>query len=220
MIKINLYNKNVRDIKGDLFMQLKIYKKSTLLLTIVLLVDIACIVGLVVFRDKWAPYKLQTIIGFAAILFILATVYSSYDLHTDQKMIRKAVSNGDVALAKINNGTFVRFGRDARLKNHVYWKLDVEIFDNDMKKFDATIIEKFSTHQTQIPKGYVFVTYVEGKENDSLIIPNVIISSINEYQPLVEDYEKAIKPKYLNAYINDGLILKTFEESLREQKEA
>lgn len=201
-------------------MQLKIYKKSTLLLTIVLLVDILSIVALIMFREKWAAYKLETIIGFAALLFILATIYSSYDLHADQRMIRKAVSNGDVALAKINNGTFVRFARDARLRNHVYWKLDVEIFDNDMKKIDATIIEKFSTHQTQIPKGYVFVTYVEGNENDSLIIPNVIISSINEYQPLVEDYEKAIKPKYLNAYINDGLILKTFEESLKEQKEA
>lgn len=201
-------------------MQLKIYKKSTLLLTIVLLVDILSIVALIMFREKWAAYKLETIIGFAALLFMLATIYSSYDLHADQRMIRKAVSNGDVALAKINNGTFVRFARDARLRNHVYWKLDVEIFDNDMKKIDATIIEKFSTHQTQIPKGYVFVTYVEGNENDSLIIPNVIISSINEYQPLVEDYEKAIKPKYLNAYINDGLILKTFEESLKEQKEA
>lgn len=201
-------------------MQLKIYKKSTLLLTIVLLADIISIVALIMFREKWATYKLETIIGFAALLFILATIYSSYDLHADQRMIRKAVSNGDVALAKINNGTFVRFARDARLRNHVYWKLDVEIFDNDMKKIDATIIEKFSTHQTQIPKGYVFVAYVEGKENDSLIIPNVIISSINEYQPLVEDYEKAIKPKYLNAYINDGLILKTFEESLKEQKEA
>lgn len=201
-------------------MQLKIYKKSTLLLTIVLLVDILSIVALIMFREKWAAYKLETIIGFAALLFILATIYSSYDLHADQRMIRKAVSNGDVALAKINNGTFVRFARDARLRNHVYWKLDVEIFDNDMKKIDATIIEKFSTHQTQIPKGYVFVTYVEGNENDSLIIPNVIISSINEYQPLVEDYEKAIKPKYLNAYINDGLILKTFEESLKEKKEA
>ncbi len=201
-------------------MQLKLYKRSTLFLTLVVLVDIASIVALIVFKDKWISNKVPTIIAFVLLVFVLSTVYSYYDLNADKIMIRKAVSNGDVALAKINNGTFVRFGRDAKLKNHVYWKLDAEIFDNDMKKFDATIIEKFSTHQTQIPKGYVYVTYVEGKENDCLIIPNVIIASIPEYKVLVDDYEKAIKPKYLNAYINDGLILETFEETMRAQKQA
>ena len=201
-------------------MQLKLYKRSTLFLTLVVLVDIASIVALIVFKDKWISNKVPTIIAFVLLVFVLSTIYSYYDLNADKIMIRKAVSNGDVALAKINNGTFVRFGRDAKLKNHVYWKLDAEIFDNDMKKFDATIIEKFSTHQTQIPKGYVYVTYVEGKENDCLIIPNVIIASIPEYKVLVDDYEKAIKPKYLNAYINDGLILETFEETMRAQKQA
>ena len=201
-------------------MQLKLYKRSTFFLTIVVIVDILSVIALIVFKDQWINNKIPTIVAFVLLVFVLSTIYSYYDLNADKNMIRKAVANGDVALAKINNGTFVRFGRDAKLKNHVYWKLDAEIFDNDMKKFDASIIEKFSTHQTQIPKGYVYITYVEGKENDCLIIPNVIIASIPEYKVLVDDYEKAIKPKYLNAYINDGLILKTFEETMREQKEA
>ena len=199
-------------------MQLKIYKKSTILLSIVVIADIISIVLLILNRELWAPYKFQTIFAFVLFLFILSTLYSSYDLFTDQRIIRKAVANGDVALAKINSGTFVRFGRDAKLKNHVYWQLDVEIYDNDMKKIKTKIIEKFSTHQTSIPKGYVYVTYVEGKPEDSLIIPNVIISSIPEYQPLVQDYEKALKPKYLNAYINDGLILQTYKDSIDSQK--
>ena len=199
-------------------MQLKIYKKSTILLSIVVIVDIISIVLLILNRELWAPYKFQTIFAFVLFLFILSTLYSSYDLFTDQRIIRKAFANGDVALAKINSGTFVRFGRDAKLKNHVYWQLDVEIYDNDMKKIETKIIEKFSTHQTSIPKGYVYVTYVEGKPEDSLIIPNVIISSIPEYQPLVQDYEKALKPKYLNAYINDGLILQTYKDSIDSQK--
>ena len=201
-------------------MQLKLYKRSTLFLTLVVILDIVSIICLIVFKDKWINNKIPTIVAFVLIIFILSAAYSYYDLNADKILIRKAVSNGDVALAKINSGTFVRFGRDARLKNHVYWKLDVEIFDNDMKKIDATIIEKFSTHQTRIPKGYVYVTYVEGKEDDSLIIPNVIIASIPEYKVLVDDYEKAIKPKYLNTYINDGLMLQTFEETMRAQKEA
>ena len=201
-------------------MQLKLYKRSTLFLTIVIIADLAAIAALILFKDKWIDNKVMTIAAFVLFVFALSVIYSYYDLNADRNLIRKAVSNGDVALAKINNGTFVRFGRDARLKNHVYWKLDVEIFDNDMKKIDATIIEKFSTHQTQIPKGYVYVTYVEGKENDSLIIPNVIIASIPEYKVLVDEYEKSLKPKYLNVYINDGLILQTFEETMKAQKQA
>ncbi|MBR2788580.1 MAG: hypothetical protein IKD94_05395, partial [Erysipelotrichaceae bacterium] len=198
----------------------KLYKRSTLFMAIVVIIDIVSIIALIVFKDRWINNKVITIVLFVLFVFLLTTIYSYYDLNADKNIIRKAVENGDVALAKINNGTFVRFARDARLKNHVYWKLDVEIFDNDMKKHDATIIEKFSTHQTQIPKGYVYVTYVEGKKDDSLIIPNIIIASIPEYKVLVDDYEKAIKPKYLNAYINDGLILQTYEESLKAQKEA
>ena len=201
-------------------MQLKLYKRSALFLTLVVIADIISVACLIMFKDRWINNKVPTIVAFVLFVFALSTIYSYYDLNADKNLIKKAVSNGDVALAKINGGTFVRFGRDARLKNHVYWKLDAEIFDNDMKKFDAKIIEKFSTHQTQIPKGYVYVTYVEGKEDDSLIIPNVIIASIPEYKVLIDDYEKAIKPKYLNAYINDGLILQTYEDSLKAQKEA
>ena len=195
-------------------MQLKIYKRSSILLAAVLLIDLAAVIALIQNRAAWNDNALTTILLFGLFIFVLAAIYAYYDLNADRNLIRKRVANGDVALAKINNGTFVRFARDARWKNHVYWKLNVEIFDNDMKKIDAVIIEKFSLHQTSIPKGYVYVTYIEGKEDDSLIIPNVIISSIPEYKPLVDDYEKAIKPKYLNAYINDGLILETYEKSI------
>ena len=200
-------------------MQLKIYKKSTILLSIVLLVDLISIILLIKFRSVWATNTLPVIIGFVLFIFALSTIYSYYDLNADKNLIKKRVANGDVAMAKIINGSFVRFARDARLKNHVLWKMDVVVYDNDMVEHKATLIDKFSTHQTKIPKGFVFVTYVEGKEDDCLIIPNVIISSIPEYMPLVQDYEKALKPKYLNAYYNDGLILQTYEDSIKLENE-
>ena len=200
-------------------MQLKLYKKSTLLLGLVLLIDAIAITILLLNREAWAAYKIPVIVGFVLFIFALSTIYSYYDLNADKNLIKTRVSNGDVAMAKIKDGTFVRFARDAKLKNHVYWKLNVELYDNEMKKFDTTIIEKFSTHQTSIPSGYVFVTYIEGKEDECLIIPNVVIASIPEYKPLVDDYEKALKPKYLNAYMNDGLILQTYEESLKAKKQ-
>lgn len=199
-------------------MQLKLYKRSTLLLTIVVLIDIISIVLLLTNRQLWANNKATTIFVFVLFIFILSLIYSHYDLNADKNLIKKRVSNGDVALGKIKGGSFVRFARDARLRNHVYWKLDVEVYDNDMNKFDTTIIEKFSTHQTSIPSGYVYVTYLPDKKDECLIIPNVIISSIPEYKPLVDDYEKSLKPKYLNAYVNDGLILQTYKDSIEASK--
>ena len=198
-------------------MQLKLYKRSTFILTCIVIIEIAAIITLLKTRQVWQDRALMVILGFVFFMFLLTVLYSWYDLNSDKRLIRKAVSNGDVALARIKDGSFVRFARDARFKNHVFWKLDVEIYDNDMKKFDGQIIEKFSLHQTSIPKGDVYVTYVEGKENDCLIIPNVIISSIPEYKVLTDAYEKALKPKYLNAYINDGLLLESYKDSLNKK---
>ena len=198
-------------------MQLKLYKRSTLLLTLVVICELSSIALLLANREKWQSNAIPVILCFVLAMFLMTSLYGYYDLNADRRLILKRVANGDVALAKIKDGTFVRFARDARLKNHVYWKLDAEVFDNDMKKHNVSIIEKFSLHQTSIPQGHVYVTYVEGKEDECLIIPNVILQSIPEYKPLVEDYEKALKPKYLNAYINDGLILQTYEESLKTE---
>ena len=183
----------------------------------VVLIEVGSIVYMLTHPEIFKGRVLAIIFGFVALMFVLTAVYTAIDLNMDKNLIRKRVSNGDVALAKIKDGTFVRFARDARFKNHVFWKLNVDVYDNDMNKHETTIIEKFSPHQTSIPKGYVYVTYVEGQEEDCLIIPNVIISSIPEYKPLVDDYEKALKPKYLNAYINDGLILENYQDSLNRQ---
>ena len=198
-------------------MQLKLYKRSTLLLSLIVLIEVGSIVYMLTHPEIFKGRALAIIFGFVALMFVLTAVYTAIDLNMDKNLIRKRVTNGDVALAKIKDGTFVRFARDARFKNHVFWKLNVDVYDNDMNKHETTIIEKFSSHQTSIPKGYVYVTYVEGQEEDSLIIPNVIISSIPEYKPLVDDYEKALKPKYLNAYINDGLILESYSDSLAKK---
>lgn len=197
-------------------MQIKLYKRSTILLALVILINIISVFFLLNYLKQENVNRLFVIVAFILFIFALYFIYSYYDLYADRNIIKKRVSNGDVALAKIKDGTFVRFARDSRLQNHVYWKLNVEIYDNDMKKIDTTIIEKFSTHQTSIPSGHVYVTYQEDKPEDSLIIPNVIIGSIPEYKPLVDEYEKKIKPKYLNAYINKGLILQTYKDSIKQ----
>lgn len=200
-------------------MQNKLYKRSSAILGAVLVLNIGAIIWLILNKNAWIDHKYAVILAFVVFAIVSAMVFAYFDLNSDRNYIRKAVENGDVAMAKIKGGTFVRFARDARLKNHVYWKLDATLYDDDMKPTDITIIEKFSTHQTRIPQGHVYVTFDRKNLNDCLIIPNVIISSIPEYQFLVETYEKEIKPKYLNAYYKDGLVLQSYKESIREQKD-
>ena len=200
-------------------MQNKLYKRSSAILAAVLALNIGAILWLIFNKNAWIGQKHAVICGFVVFAIVSAMVFAYFDLNSDRNYIRKAVKNGDVAMAKIKGGTFVRFARDARMKNHVYWKLDAELYDDDFKKTDITIIEKFSTHQTKIPTGFVYITFDRNHLNDSLIIPNVIIQSIPEYQFLVESYEKAIKPTYLNAYYKDGLLLQSYKDSMKEQKE-
>lgn len=198
-------------------MQNKFFKRSTILLGVVFFLNIGAIIWLFMNKDLWIAHKMPVICGFVVFMLLTTMIFTYYDLNADRNYIRKAVKNGDVAMAYIKQGSFVRFARDAKLKNHVYWKLDAQLFDDDFKKSDITIVEKFSTHQTKIPSGHVYVTFNRNKPNDCLIIPNVIIQSIPEYQFLVESYEKAIKPTYLNAYYKDGLILQSYKDSYKEQ---
>ena len=198
-------------------MQNKLYKRSTIMLIMVIALNIGAIVWLFLNKGLWQANKRLFIICFVAFILISTMTFAYFDLNSDRNYIRKAVKNGDVAMAKIKDGSFLRFARDARLRNHVYWKLDAELIDDDMKSTNITIIEKFSTHQTKIPTGHVYVTYDSKHLDNCLIIPNVIIQSIPEYKLLVDTYEKEIKPSYLNAYYKDGLILQTYKDSIQEQ---
>lgn len=200
-------------------MQDKLYKKSTIFLGLVVLIDVGAIVWLFLNRNTWIFYGYKIIILFVLGMFALTFIYSYYDLNQDRMIIKKMVRNGDIALIKINNGSFQRVIRDAKLKNKVLWKLDIEVYDQDMNVSKTEIVEKFAGSQKSIPSGYCFATYDPNKPKNILIIPNVIISSIGEFAPLVQEYEIKFKPTYLNVYYNNGLLIKTYADSIKEGKE-
>lgn len=199
-------------------MQNRLYKRSTIFLGLIVVIDIVAIIWLFLNREIWVNYGFQTILGFAAVVFVLTIIYSYFDLNQDHMIVKRMVKKGDIALVKIKNGTFYRVIRDARFRNKVLWKLEVELYDQDMNIINTEIIEKFSPTQTSIPSGNCFVVYNPKKPKNILIVPNVIISSIQVFAPLVEEYEKKFKPSYLNVYYNKGLVIKTYKESMKEQK--
>lgn len=200
-------------------MQKKLYRRSTVLLGLILIIDIGVIIWLFTNRNLWISYGYRVIVLFVLIIFALTFIYSYFDLNQDKMIIKKMVKNGDIALIKINNASLYRIIRDAKLKNKVIWKIDIDLYDQDMNLIKKEIYEKLSPTQTSIPRGYCFATYNPNKPNDILIIPNVIISSISEFAPLVEEYENKFKPTYLNVYYNNGLLIKTYSDSIKEEKE-
>ena len=200
-------------------MQYKLYKRSTIILGIVLAIDIAAIVLLFVNKSIWEANRWPVIISFVLVMFLLTIIYSYLDLNSDKRIIKKMVKNGNIALAKITNGTYFKVVRNARFKTNVLWKLELEVYDQEMNTIKTSTIEKFSPFQTSIPSGNCFVTYDSNKPEQILVIPNVIISSIPEYAPLAQEYEKKFKPTYLNVYYNNGIVIKTYAQSIQEEKE-
>lgn len=199
-------------------MQDKLYRRSTIILGIIVIINIIAIIWLMLNRALWVNHGFTVIFGYAVAILLLLFIFSYYDLNQDRIIIKKMIKNGDIALAKIKRGTFYRIVKDTKFKNKVLWKLEIMLHDQDMNTINTEIIEKFSPTQTSIPMGNCFVIYNPNKPKDILIVPNIIISSIQEFAPLVEEYEKKFKPTYLNVYYNNGLVIKTYEESLKENK--
>ena len=65
-------------------MQLKLYKRSTLFLTLVVIADIISVACLIMFKDRWINNKVPTIVAFVLFVFALSTIYSYYDLNADK----------------------------------------------------------------------------------------------------------------------------------------
>ncbi len=198
-------------------MQLKIFKRITVIMLILIAVTIAISLGLWLNRSLWQDYSVAVYLGLLFLILLSFFGLSYYETNADRNIIKKMVANGQIALAKITNGSFERFGRDTRLRKYVFWNLDVTIYDEDNNQVKTSMIEKFNVKQTQIPKGYVYVTYDRTRPEMLFIVPNVLISVFPELQPKVEKYEKEIKPVYLNTYYNNGMLIETFKETMKKE---
>lgn len=200
-------------------MQLKIYKRSTLFLGLVLLIILSSIVGLYLTRESWSDHFGLVIILFVFFVFVLTGAHAYYDTQYDIALIRKMIVHKKIALAFVKEGTFVRLTRDVKFKQHLLWQLDLDLYDLDMNKITVSTIEKFNPLQKSIPHGHIYVTYDPEKPDRIFIIPNVILTSVKELKEIVDMYESNLKTKYLNAFYQNGNRLLTFKEAIAEEKE-
>ena len=199
-------------------MQLKYYKRSTILIGVITAISVISIIVLLLTREKWQDSSFLVFGAYILTVFALTFIYADYDLNVARRAVMKKVSEGHIALARINSGKTEKMIRDARFRNYMLWDLDLTIIDNDMQTVPAHCIEKFSRQQQSIPVGHVYVTYDPAKPEEILILPNILLQQLPEFQPLVQQYERKVKTSYLNCYYNYGLILKTYKETLAEGK--
>ncbi|MBQ6655512.1 MAG: hypothetical protein IJM79_08330 [Erysipelotrichaceae bacterium] len=199
-------------------MQLKYYKKATVLIGIITAVSVISLIILMLNRAKWQENSFMVFGIYILAVFVLTFLYADYDLNAARRAVMKKVREGHIALAKINNGRTEKMIRDARFREYMLWDLDITVIDNNMESIHTHCIEKFSLQQQSIPSGHVYVTYDPAKPEEILILPNALLQQLPEYQPLVETYEYKIKTSYLNCYYNRGLILKTYKDTLAERR--
>ena len=201
-------------------MQQKLYRRCTIIIATLIVALIGGSVYLYINRELWADKKALVLVPMMIGIFVILAIYVWYETNCDKLIIRKMVNNNKIALAYIKSGGYVRVIRDSKLKNHVLWKLELTVYTQDGQTIETSTIEKFAPFQTSIPSGNVYVTYDENKPDHIFIIPNAVIGSYPELQPIVEAYEnnKKIKITYLNAYYDQGIVLKTFKETLKEGK--
>lgn len=202
-------------------MQLKIYHTLNLILT-GLVLSILVIVGVIFFNlDSLANYTWYLFGGLFVYSLVCYFGFKMFENNYDKRMIQKMVLNGDIALANIKSAKPIHLIRDSSFKNYHLWEIEIEFYDKQFKKHTDTIIDKMNVMLKEIPNGSVYITYNENKPERKFIIQNVMIGHVPTLQPIVAAYEnnKNIPIKYLNAYYRDGMIVETYKQSLRAQKE-
>lgn len=200
-------------------MRLKLIKKFNIAYIIYTTVMAVTLAVCLLKKDVIKPYLPYIFIGVILFSFVFIAIYHYLEVNVDRKIIIKMVQEGNMALARIENGVFEKMHKDAALKRYVIWKLSLTVYDKNMEAHETEIYEQFAPLQESIPQGNVYVTYNPDRPDHIFIVPNMLVGAYESNKDLILNYEKNIKNmKYLNVYYNQGLVVETFKESLEKKK--
>lgn len=203
-------------------MQYKIAKILNTLLVVILVavIGIWCLYFFYL-QKVFAESKTILLVSIFIIDMLLMLFFKWLESTWDKRVIMKMVQQGFIALADIKGGERVMPMRDSSFTNYWLYSFKADIYDRDGYVFEKTFYEKMNREFSAVPQGMVYVTYDDTKPNQIFIVPNVMISRVPSLQPIVNKFESnpKIKIKYLDAYYNKGIVLKTIRQSVREQRE-
>lgn len=192
--------------------------------TLLLFAGLVALLGLgYVLVSRLVPdIKYYYLVGFVVTCVLAVIAIFWLEQVWDKKVITRMAKEGHIALADIHGSERVLPMRDSTFTRYWLYKFEATIYDASLQGFRKTFYEKMNCESDSLPCGTVYVTYDAAKPNQIFIVPNVLISHMPNLIPIVAAYEgaKNIPVKYLDAYYNKGMVLKTFRDSLELQRRA
>lgn len=197
-------------------MRQKIDRKIMFATAVLYFLLFGIVVGLYCFNHKLSNYHNYIILLAFLIAVIGSILLNKYENIIDKKYIENMVSQGKIALVSINKVEKGKTIRTLLSPSKVYYKLNVTLYNSQSgNKHNTEFVDLFSSKQETFPDGFFYVTY-DGKDDNILVVPNVIVSLYKINQKTVESYEKSInKLVYLNVYYDNGIIIEAFEKTIK-----
>ncbi len=158
---------------------------------------------------------------YVAVALIITLIYKFLENNIDKILLQKKVFKGEVVLANIKSYKYLTAFRDSGFRTYLLMQFEVTYYDENMQPHPATIIEKMNKDCTSIPLGSVYMTYDAKKPDNGMFVQNILISRVPELMPIVQKYEstKSINIKYLDVHYDNGLVIQTFKDALKQNQE-
>ncbi len=201
-------------------MQLKLYRYLTwgsLVMAIVLLGGAAYIL----FNHALFTSLSKALTFYVIIALVITLIYKFLENNIDKILLQRKVFKGEVVLANIKSYKYLTAFRDSGFRTYLLMQFEVTYYDENMQPHPATIIEKMNKDCTSIPLGSLYMTYDAKHPDNGMFVQNFLISRVPELMPLVQKYEntKSINIKYLEVHYDNGLVIQTFKDALKQNEE-
>lgn len=202
-------------------MQYKVAKILNSILVTITVVILVLAAGYIAVYHYAPDFKLLYLILFVIVAVVLMGGFRWLEKNWDKRVITKMVQEGKIALAFIEGGSRVMKMRDATFTSYWLYEFTGILYTPDGKQLKTKFYEKMHWDTDKIPVGNVYVTYDAEKPSQIFIVPNVLISHVPTLAPIIQKFErnKTIKIKYLDAHYNRGMVIRTFQEAIAEQKQ-
>lgn len=184
----------------------------------------ACIIilwaGYFIIAGIYPDYGRYYLGGTVIASILLMSVFIWLEKNLDKRLITRMAREGHIALANIIAVKKVRVLRDATFTRYWLCEFQVNLYDREHKLHNKSFCEKMNYQITEIPSGTVYVTYDSTKDTGIFLLPTLLIRCLPELEPIISAYERdqGIDIKYLEAYYNKGMVLKTYQDVLGERK--
>lgn len=202
-------------------MQLKIAKIINILLILLTVIILALAGGYYFVFHRYPEFKTAYLILFVLITIGLMVFFRWMEERWDKQVIIRMTKNGKVALANIKHTERVMRMRDSAFTNFWLYEFVADLVTPDLENLkDVKFWEKMNIDTTQIPDGSVYVTYDPEKPTQIFVVPNVLISQLPGLMPVVRKIEANASIRYLDAFYNKGMVIKSMKDSLAQQRQA